>query len=247
MTVRDLIKSSLRLIGVIASGENPSSDESSDALSSLNGLIESFSNQNLLVFTKKREVFNFVASKQPHTMGPEYTETILGVPTLITPDFLTALRPVDVIGCSIKSSGTELPVKVLSHDEWIDIRTKESLTGQPTSVYLEQSERVTNLYFYPFPDQAYEVVIYSEKKIGNYTSLNDEMYLPSGFERALKYNLAMELAPEFGKEPSALIIEAARDSKAELKIKNSKAKQMISDAAFLVNRNRYNIFTGGCQ
>lgn len=236
MTVRDLIKSSLRLIGVLSSGSNPSADESSDALLVLNGLLESWSTQRLLINSVVREQFSLTGSKSIYLMAPIAIEPLT--------DF-NSTRPNILRGASIKSSGNELPLKVLTHDEWILLTDKDSATGTPNSIYVEGVGPVERVHFYPTPSQIFDVVLYSQKDIAYYSSLNDEILLPSGYTRALRYNLAIELGIEYGKELNSLIYETAKESKAELKRINSQVVSKVSDASVLVNRRRFDIISGG--
>jgi len=76
MTGLDLVSRSLSLIGVLASGETPSGAESSDGLSFLNDLLDSWNAERLMVFTITREAFDsngnpfyLTLGKQDYTMG----------------------------------------------------------------------------------------------------------------------------------------------------------------------------------
>ena len=51
-------------------------------------------------------------------------------------------------------------------------------------------------------------------------TLNSEVQLPAGFDRALRYALALELAPEYGRTLDALTVKAAGDSLAAIKRAN---------------------------
>ncbi len=57
MTVQQLINAALRTLGVIASGESPSAEESSDGMTALNGIIESWTALGLPIYQITRETF----------------------------------------------------------------------------------------------------------------------------------------------------------------------------------------------
>lgn len=85
-------------------------------------------------------------------------------------------------------------------------------------------------------------MLYSWKPFSSFASVNDEIELPPGYERALRYNLAVELYPEYGKEPPASIYSAAQESKAAIKRMNIKPSYLVTDPFF--TRRPFNILTG---
>lgn len=230
MQVRDLIAGSLRLIGAIASGENPQAAEFADALNSLNGMLESWSTDGLLVYTTNREVFPLVPSKQSYTMGP------LG-------DFNTS-RPVQISEASVQQNGIELPIDILNLQEWAEITLKTTPSTLPQCIYSEGTFPLETINVWPIPTVANNLVLYSLKPIASFASINDVVSLPPGYSRAIRYNLALELAPEFGREPSALVGVAASESKADIQRQNTEPVYMKSDAIGLSNSKSYNYLTG---
>ena len=68
--------------------------------------------------------------------------------------------------------------------------------------------------------------------------------LPPGFLRAFRYNLACELAPEFGVEPSRHVQRIAMTSKRNLKRINNPDDLMSIPYPIVGNRQRYNIYAG---
>lgn len=230
MTVRELIKSSLRIIGVIASGETPSADESADALQTLNGILGSWSNQSLLVPSKAREVFTLVVGTQSYTIG-----------TLGT---FNATRPIKILSAAVIAAGTdfETPINILTQQQWAEVSNK-NFSGIATAIYPEGTYPLETLNVYPKPEAADQLVIYSTKPLTAFASLNDVITLPAGYDRALKYNLAVELAAEYGKQLPQEVVVIASESKSEIEALNSESVYLTSDALF-INRNTFNITTG---
>ena len=69
-TAQDIINRSLRLIGVLGSGESPTGAEGVDALASLNAMLEVWRNDRLMVYSIDRVEFtSLVASTQTYTIG----------------------------------------------------------------------------------------------------------------------------------------------------------------------------------
>lgn len=75
-------------------------------------------------------------------------------------------------------------------------------------------------------------------------TLDTTLAFPPGYLRAFRYNLAMELAPEFGVEPSPQVQRIAMTSKRNLKRINNPDDIMSMPYSVIARRNRYNIFAG---
>ena len=233
-TARDLIKASLRLIGASASGETPSAEESTEGLSSLNDMIESWSNEDLLIPSITREVFPLSASTRRYSMGA-------------SGDFNTT-RPMMVETVLIQESGTnpvsELPMRIMTSNEFASIQVKDTQSTIPTYVWVEYSNPLIYLNFYPVPSEAKNVVIYSQKALSTISNLSTELTFPPGYNRALKYNLALEIAPEYGMQISPDIQRIAMEAKANIKRKHTKPQYLYADAAVLGQGGTFNYLTG---
>lgn len=66
----DIISRAMRDIGAIASGENPTPEESQDAFDMLNDMIEQWSNEDMMVFYKSEIVFPVTPGQTQYTIGP---------------------------------------------------------------------------------------------------------------------------------------------------------------------------------
>jgi hypothetical protein len=69
ITSQQIIYKSLRLLGVLASGEAPTASESQDSLYSLNSLIDSFSSNPQFYFYTSDDVFSLVAGQTAYAIG----------------------------------------------------------------------------------------------------------------------------------------------------------------------------------
>ncbi len=79
--------------------------------------------------------------------------------------------------------------------------------------------------------------------------MNDTLDLPPGYERALKYNLAVEIAPEYEREASSTVKDIAKTSYGVVVRTNQQYFQptMITDAILLqdyYNNWGFNIYGG---
>jgi hypothetical protein len=68
--------------------------------------------------------------------------------------------------------------------------------------------------------------------------------MPPGYLRAFKYNLALEIAAEFGIQPNPQISRIAMTSKRNLKRINNPDDIMALPYSLVATRQRFNIFAG---
>lgn len=235
MTGRDLVTASLRLIGVIAPGESLPADEATDALAAINRMLGGWSTEGLLIHANTREQFSLTSDDGSYTMGA-------------SGDFSTT-RPMEILEAFIRSEAFSPaldypPLKHLSLSEWSAIHQKEAGTGIPHSFYEDGGYPLRTLYLYPEPSASLYLVIHSKKQLTEIATLDTSLSLPPGYERALVYNGALELSPEYGKVVPDVVAMIAMESKAGVKRMNIQPAYLRCDDA-LVPSGGLNIYTGG--
>ena len=233
-TVRDLIKGSLRLIGAISTGETPAADEMQDALSVLNDMTDSWSTENLIIISKAIETFNLVGGQQTYTMG-------------VGGNFATS-RPQKIEYAAVKDVGlstpSEFPLSLLTVDEWSNIPTKSLSGGLPTKLYCDYANPLSNLILWPAPSVSKQIVITSWKPLTRFATIGALVDFPPGYAKALRYNLAIELCPEYGKSASPEVIQGAMEAKENIKRMNNKPLYITCDEGATGGRKGFNYITG---
>lgn len=233
-TSRDLINSSLRLLGVLASGEAAGAAEATDGLASLNDLIDSWSTESLLIPNKVREVFPLISGQQTYTMG--------------TGGNFDTSRPMKIENALVQIPGgspvTEIPVKILTKDEYVRIVQKTATSSFPQYLYPDNANPLTSLSFWLVPNQSLNVVLYSWKPLAQLANLSTALSLPPGYSRALRYNLAVELAPEYGRTVAQEVAAIASESKAAIKRMNHVPQYLQVDDALRARPATWNWMTG---
>lgn len=231
MTVSDLVKAAMRKIGAIASGETPTADEVSDGMSALNLMLASWSNENLLIPTLTREEFALVSGQASRTIG--------------TGGNFNTTRPVEIDRVHVEdANGSEYPIELISIGEYAAIADKALTSELPSKVYYDETAPLGILHFWPVPSSTRNLVIYSAKLIGSYTSSATDVTLPPGYDEAIIYNLAIRLAPEFGKTVTNEIGQIAIESKAQLKRQNTKPEPIGCDIGIAGMGQGFNILSG---
>ncbi len=76
------------------------------------------------------------------------------------------------------------------------------------------------LYVYPAPGTNYSAHLFTDLLLSNFAQTTAPYALPQGYTRALKKLLALELAPNYGKTPSPLLMTQAKEAKELIKAVN---------------------------
>lgn len=230
-TSSDLINGALRLIGVLAEGETPSAETSNDALVAMNQMLDSWSIERLSVFATQEQVFVWPASTASRTVGP-------------TGDFV-GNRPVIVDDASyfLDSNGLSYGVSLINQQQYNAIALKTATSPIPQVLFVDAAFPDVTLTVYPVPTQALTWHLVSITELSQPATLATVLAFPPGYRRAFRYNLACELAPEFGVEPSPTVSRISVASKRDLKRINNPMDVLSLPAGLAGETARYNIYS----
>lgn len=231
-TAGDLIQAALRRLGILAAGETYTTDEGADALAVLNGLLNEWRAHRLLVYVQGRHAYTLTANTAAYTIGDDAT---FDQPR---PLWFDAVTYVD-------SDGNETELEILrTAQEWA--RLDKTLTSSlPTAVHVGTQMSWTTLTFHPIPTAAVNVAIYSpESNLVSVAATTTAISLPPGWWNALVFNLALELAPLFGKPIDGFLTKRAADTLATIKRVNVNMDVLEMPADLPgAQRGRYDINT----
>jgi hypothetical protein len=234
-TALDFIKQSLRDIGVLAAGEDPSFDDSNDALEALNALLDQWAAQRLKMFTITRSTWTIVSGTQEYTFGT-------GGDLTTRPVWIDAAAYLD----TSQSTPTEIPMELLTEQAWQGVRQKTQESVYPQVAYYNPTVATGTLSLYPVPTSSTLTgIIYWPQPIAQLATLNTTVTVPSGYRRFMTKTLALELCPAYGKEPSQELREQAMDAKAAVMRANKRTRDMQFDRGALIGTRRrtYDIYT----
>lgn len=230
-TAQQIINRSLRVLGVIGAGETATSDDSADALTVLNQMIQSLSLQGLATYRCPLETFNLVPNQTSYTVGPSGAD-------------LVTTRPLKILDGYIRLNNIDYPVQLVDAPTYDSYAKKNVTTNLPDRVFYDPTLTNGTFYFYPMPSQANAFYFRSWKVLESFASLSETVDLPQGYDRMLVYMLARELSPEYGKALTADIDRLYTESLANLKRMNHMA---INGSTWEVSKpgGRYNIYSDG--
>jgi len=232
-TAGDLINGSLRLLGVLAEGETPSAETSQDALFAMNQMIQSWNTERLAVFSTQDQIVTWPAYTQSRTFGP-------------TGDII-ANRPIQIDDSTYfrdASTGISYGLKLINQQQYNGIAVKTVTSTYPQVLWVNMTYPDIEMYVYPVPTKVLEFHIVSVEELTQPANLATDLAFPPGYLRCFRYNLACELAPEFGVEPSRQVQRIAMTSKRNLKRVNNPDDIMALPYSIVGTRQRFNIFAG---
>lgn len=234
-TAGDQINAALRLIGVLAEGEQPSAATLYDAIAAFNQMIDSWSTERLSVFCTIDNTVTWPSGQSTQTIGP-------------TGDFAVNPCPLEIDDATYYAiSNISYPLTLINEAQYNSITLKSSTSTLPQVLYAEKvpglTENQIRMKLWPVPTQDIELHVISVSQLYQITDETDVLYYPPGYLRAIKYNLAVELAPEFGVEASRTVKRIAQESKRNIKRINNPG-DVMSMPSGLMGTPRYNIFAG---
>lgn len=232
-TAGDIITGALRLLGVVAEGESPSPESAADALSAMNQMIESWNTERLSVFSTQDQIFSWPATVISRTMGP--TGDFVGNRPILIDDSTYFKDP---------STGVSYGLKLINQQQYNGIALKTVRSTYPQVMWVNMTYPDIEMYIYPVPTRVLEFHIVSVEELTRPAILATNLTFPPGYLRAFRYNLACELAPEFGVEPSRQVQRIAMTSKRNLKRINNPDDIMAIPYSIVGTRQRFNIFVG---
>lgn len=201
-TCLDIISSSLRLIGVLASGETADAALAQNSLFVLQGMWNSWNAQSLMIFTIPRQVYSLTLNKQSYTMGIDPT----GVTTA---DFQVPRPPridrMGIINLNNPLQPLELPLQYLTVAQWQEIPVKNISSALPMYCWDDQGFPFRTLTFWPIPNVNVQIAIYPWAALTTPAILTTQMIFPPGYQEAFRYNLAVRLAAEFPTIPQEVL------------------------------------------
>jgi hypothetical protein len=232
VTAQDLVNGALKLLGVQAAGETLAPQDAVDGFARLNELIDSWGTQRQTMFTMLRGVYPLVSGTRDYTIGPG------GTFNQARPQWIDR-------ACLLMTSVTpniEVPITVFSDQWWQLIALKDLSSAWVQGVYYDAGDvaNLATISTYPTINTAgFSLVLYTPVPVNQFANLTTIYSLPPGYAKALRYNLAMVLAPEYGVMPMPLVVDGAAASLADIKRVNVWVPELTVNPRFAIGLTRF--------
>jgi hypothetical protein len=196
----------------------------------------------------------------PSTYNGTYTITATGVGTISFASTVTTTatvlgtilhssiqRPVQIDDSTYfrdPTTGISYGIKLINQQQYDGIAVKTVTSTYPQVMFVNMTYPNLDLYIYPVPTKLLEFHFISVQELDQPASLATDLLFPPGYLRCFRYNLACELAPEFGTEPSRQVSRIAMTSKRNIKRINNPGDIMALPYSIVGTRQRFNIYAG---
>lgn len=204
-TTSDLITRALRLANIVGEGQQPSPEQTADALDTLNEMIDSWNVDSLMLYATTNDEVLTVANQATYTVGSGGNWAVD--------------RPVQINSAYVTYQGVSFPLDETTQDEYNKITLKGMAQVLPRFFLYLNTYPLGTLTLWPIPTQVLNVSLSVDRVISSF-ALGDTVNLAPGYAKAVRSNLALELCPEYGREPPPSLVKMARESKADIKRAN---------------------------
>lgn len=215
-----LVRSSMRLLGVIATGETPTADEMNDGVSSLNDLLENLSTQNLAVYDSAVQTFPTIAGQAVYTIGPGGA--------------WNTTRPVRIGGnptCTF--NGVDFPVDQIGQGTYDMIGLKTQQQPIVEKLLYVNDNPLGIITLWPVPSGIVNITINPDRVLTNVPDAFTAMVFPPGYMLLMRYMLAIIMAPDYGVTVSQEIAQIASKALADIKRANKVKRKSTFDGALV--------------
>ncbi len=210
-TARNVVEGALSIIGVLGRGRGLSPEDANDGFVSLNDMLAVWSNEGLVIPNiTKTAGLTLTTSQTEYTVG---TGLNLSMPEPIEIDYFELISGADRF--QVERMG--------GFDEYIRNHTLGN--NRPHRYFYERGR----LFIYSPPDQGYSIELWSRNPIGPISNLSTAISFSDEYIPALKYNLAVMVAPENGKEPKQATAILAADYKTGIEMRRWKNEPVESE------------------
>lgn len=239
-TALSVITDALQLLRVYAPGEVLSDADAERGLTTLNDMLDDWSNQSLATYAILEQSAPLVPGQQSYTIGLSG-----GADFAMT----RPLRILDGPGTAYVQdpNGNNYPMKVVPRDQWnlYGNRSEIITSNYPDTLFYDPQYPLGVINVMPVPTIAYMMFWDSYLQLADFNSLTTPFSFPPGYKRAIVTNLAVALKPYFLKaQIDPLVMKEAMDRLGNIKRTNMRENVAVMDPE-LVSRSQisYNPYT----
>lgn len=232
------VVSTMVLNSLIMTGEKDiavtsfTSNETSYHLSRLNSMMDSWSNERLMIFQLSQTSFALTASTVSYSIGPGATFNMTRPTQIVNPCFVR------------DSQNYDSQLQIINMEAYGRLALKPSSGSYPSLLAYDHGFSATStatVYLYPGPTAGLTLFLNTIQPLTNFSTFTQTLQLPPGYQDAIETNYAVRSA--LGLIPvSNDLKEMAKMTKAAIKSQNLTAP--VSRLDYSISMVRSNIITG---
>jgi hypothetical protein len=221
-TALELIVRAYKTLTVVgaSSATSPTTEKRNDGLTALNALLDSWSNENLTCYQVRENSFTLSVGVSSYTIGSGGTVNVS--------------RPLQITQAYVQDGGgNNFGLTLHTRETWNMIGNRSSvITSQiPTDAFYDPAFPLGIFAVFPYPLTAYTVFFDSYLPVATLSTLTHSISMPLGYERAMVFNLAVEISAQTGiplPTNGTNVMKLAEDSLANIKRTNVGNREVIS-------------------
>jgi hypothetical protein len=234
-TVEELLAAGMRKAKIIQAGDPLPSSQASDALETLTGMIDAWSNEELMIPLHSVVTKQLVAGLYDYTIGTYPAP----VPVPLPDNHIETPRPQEIVAAFIRdTSSTDYPLQAMDAAAYNRL-SRKTTEARPYQYYIIPGWPLMTLRFATVPyadDTLHLELIQPLDAFLPTASLSSTLSLPPGYYNTLVYNLAIWLADEWAGEITPSIAAIATNGKKAIKRNNRQPMILGVDRAIATNR-----------
>ena len=150
---------------------------------------------------------------------------------------------------TVLSDPIDYQLEIISNQQFQTIARKQLQTNYPQYLLYTPTMPFGTITLWPQPTLALSLGLTQTQQFINVPTIDMAVTLPSGYLKAMQFNLALDLAPRYGRlgitAPGTPLYRIATEAMADIKRMNNKMELMDMDNALLIGSGAgaYNIYS----
>ncbi len=227
-TALTIIKAAMRVVGVLASGETPTADESADGLEAMKFMFRHWSSKNIRLYFVTKDTLTLTGASS-YTIGTGGT--------------INTLRPTSIRGAIFRQSDIDYPMEIIDEDKYRRFSMK-SFAGDPGYIWYSPEYPLGKVYPWPIGGSG-TIYLDSMKPLVDPTAITSSISFPPEYDEAIKYQLAVRLAAEYGRTLPQEVVALAATCLDDIESRNFASQiNSVRPEVIRLAQGRYNIDGG---
>lgn len=174
-TARDIVTDAMYACGALGKGEALDANDAQMVLRRFSRMLSAWQTERLSVY----ELY-------------DDTLTLSGASSYSSTSLASGLRPVEIVAARVTAGGVDYPVAIVDAETYAGILQKATTGTFPYVLYMRPAMPVSVLYFYPVSPSGTLTLTVHRPLLASTFTLDTAIGYPSGYERALVANLAVD-------------------------------------------------------